>query len=288
MNGPLVTVGMRARLPSLHPALRQVAEIILTDPPAAAGQTISELATAAGTSQSTVVRLAHELGYSGYRELRQALAAEVAVREFDRPEPEGDIAGGDDLESVIRKITASDLQAVKDTVATLSVPVVQAVVTAMDRANRIDLYGVGASGVVAWDLLQKLQRIAVLATAFTDSHLSLTSAALLEPGDIAIAFTHGGSTVDTVEWLTLAAQRGATTVAVTNVPRSPITEIADHTLLTAARETTFRAGATASRLAQLTIVDCLFVGLAQRRFDASQQALQATAEAVADRHRIRR
>lgn len=287
MNGPLVTVGMRARVPSLHPALREVAELILTDPSAAAARTISELATAAGTSQSTVVRLAHELGYSGYRELRQALASEVAVREFDRPEPEGDIAAGDDLESVIRKIAAADVQAVKDTVATLSVPVVQSVVTAMDHARRIDLYGVGASGVVAGDLLQKLQRIGVLAMAFTDPHLALTSAALLERGDIAIAFTHGGSTIDTVDCLALAARRGATTVAVTNVPRSPITEVADHTLLTAARETSFRAGATASRLAQLTIVDCLFVALAQRRFDATQQALQATADAVAGR-RVRR
>ena len=234
-----------------------------------------------------MVRLAHELGYSGYRELRQALASEVAVREFDRPEPEGDIAAGDDLESVIRKIAAADVQAVKDTVTTLSVPVVEAVVTAMNHARRIDLYGVGASGVVAGDLLQKLQRIGVLAMAFTDPHLALTSAALLERGDIAIAFTHGGSTIDTVDCLALAARRGATTVAVTNVPRSPITEVADHTLLTAARETSFRAGATASRLAQLTIVDCLFVALAQRRFDATQQALQATADAVAGR-RVRR
>ncbi|OYN97046.1 MurR/RpiR family transcriptional regulator [Enemella evansiae] len=288
MNGPLVTVGMRARLPSLHPALREVAEQILADPPAAAARTISELATAAGTSQSTVVRLAHELGYSGYRELRQALASEVAVREFDRPEPEGDIAAGDDLASVMRKIAAADVQAVKDTVATVSVPVVEAVVTAMNSARRIDLYGVGASGVVAGDLLQKLHRIGVLAMAFTDSHLGLTSAALLEPGDVAIAFTHSGSTVDTVDCLALAARRGATTVAVTNVPRSPVTEVAQHNLLTAARETTFRAGATASRLAQLTIVDCLFVALAQRRFDATQQALQATADAVAERRRIRR
>ncbi|NNG20960.1 MurR/RpiR family transcriptional regulator [Naumannella sp. ID2617S] len=283
MNGTLVTVGMQARLPSLHPALREVADLILSDPAAAAGRTISELASAAGTSQSTVVRLAHELGYSGYRELRLALASEVAVRQFDRPEPEGDIAAGDDLMSVIHKIAAADVQAVKDTVATLSVPVVAAVVTAMDKARRIDLHGVGASGVVAHDLQQKLLRIGVTAMAFTDVHLGLTSAALLHPGDVAIGFSHRGTTFDTVEALALSAKRGATTVAVTNVPRSPITEVADHVLYTAARETNFRSGATASRLAQLTVVDCLFVGLAQRRFDASQAALQATYEAVADR-----
>nr|KEP23600.1 hypothetical protein DA06_06800 [Georgenia sp. SUBG003] len=58
---------------------------------------------------------------------------------------------------------------------------------------------------------------------------------------------------------------------------------ADHVLLTAARETTFRSGATASRLAQLTVVDCVFVGVAQRTFAASQRALEATRDAVRDR-----
>ena len=45
----------------------------------------------------------------------------------------------------------------------------------------------------------------------------------------------------------------ATTVALTNFPKTPITRVADLVLTTAARETTFRSGATASRLAQLTV-----------------------------------
>jgi DNA-binding MurR/RpiR family transcriptional regulator len=71
-----------------------------------------------------------------------------------------------------------------------------------------------------------------------------------------------------------------TTVAITNFPRSAIARVADHVLTTAARETTFRSGATASRLAQLTVVDCVFVGVAQQTFESSQQALQATHDAV--------
>lgn len=51
-------------------------------------------------------------------------------------------------------------------------------------------------------------------------------------------------------------------------------------LTTAARETLFRSGATASRLAQLTVVDCLFVGLAQIRYTDSMSALETTYEAV--------
>ena len=100
-----------------------------------------------------------------------------------------------------------------------------------------------------------------------------------EPGDVAIGISHSGTTIDTVQALTEAGRQGARTVAITNFPRSPI-GFADHVLTTAARESTFRSGATASRLAQLTVVDCLFVGLAQIRYTDSKSALETTYEAV--------
>ncbi len=59
-------------------------------------------------------------------------------------------------------------------------------------------------------------------------------------------------------------------------------------LTTAARETTFRSGATASRLAQLTVVDCVFVGVAQQTYEASQRAPEATHDAVDSWRRGRR
>lgn len=106
---------------------------------------------------------------------------------------------------------------------------------------------------------------------------------MLGPDDLAVAISNSGTTGDTLDMLRTAKARGATTVAVTNNPNSPLAAEADHVLLTAAHESVFRAGATASRLAQLVVVDCLFIGLAQRTFRASQAALEATWSAV--RHR---
>jgi DNA-binding MurR/RpiR family transcriptional regulator len=93
--------------------------------------------------------------------------------------------------------------------------------------------------------------------------------------------------VDTIDALKLAQDNGAVTAAVTNFPWSPITEAADFVLLTAARETAFRSGAMTSRIAQLTVVDCLFVVLAQRDLPATQAALERT-YTVAQAKRTRR
>ncbi len=51
-------------------------------------------------------------------------------------------------------------------------------------------------------------------------------------------------------------------------------------LVSAGRETEFRPGALASRISQLLIVDCIFVGVAQRTFIASDAALRVTKDAL--------
>jgi DNA-binding MurR/RpiR family transcriptional regulator len=284
MDSVPVTVLLRGSLDQIQPSMRRVAEAVLADPQRAAGMTIVQLAKQCGVSQSTVVRLCHQLGLDGYRQLRLALATERGLRAADLANtPNGDITEGDSLAEVIQKISYADARAVEDTARSVSVQELEAVVEAIVAAGRVDIYGVGASGSVAADLQQKLYRIGRIAFSHPDPHIALTSAALLGPGDVAIGISHGGVTIDTIDALTLAREMGALTVAITNAPSSAIARVADRVLITAARETTFRSGATASRLAQLTVVDCVFVGVAQRTYTESQAALEATRAAVRSR-----
>jgi DNA-binding MurR/RpiR family transcriptional regulator len=172
---------------------------------------------------------------------------------------------------------------VEDTTSTLDLDALGAAAQALHQARRVDIYGIGASGFVGQDLHQKLHRIGMFASAWLDPHAALTSAALLTDQDVALGISHTGTTIDTVEPLRLAGSRGATTIAITNFGSSPITTYANLVLLTAARETTFRSGATASRIAQLAVVDCLFVAVAQQSYDKVMRALDDTYAAVHDR-----
>jgi DNA-binding MurR/RpiR family transcriptional regulator len=165
---------------------------------------------------------------------------------------------------------------------------VDAAVAALVAARRVEVFGVGASGLVAEDLQQKLHRIGRPAFASRDPHAALTSAALLGAGDVVVGISHTGRTRDTLEPMREAARGGAATIAITNAPRSPIARAATHLLTTATVETTFRSGAMASRIAQLVIVDCLFVGVVQATYDASVTALTRTFEAVRDRRETSR
>lgn len=272
---------VRALTPNLAPAEQRVAAAVTADPAGVAAKTISELAELCRTSGTTVIRFCRALGFPGYPELRLALAAAAQVgRETGWENIGSDIGPHDSLDEVIKKISHADARAVEETGAQLSTQVLEAVVDAVVSARRIDIYGVGASAFVALDLQQKLHRIELISYAWPDPHAAVTSAALLDRGDLAIGISHTGRTGDTIASLLEAGSRKATTVAITNFPGSPIARVADHVLTTAARETTFRSGAMASRIAALTVVDCLFVAVAQRNYQQTLRALERTYAAV--------
>jgi DNA-binding MurR/RpiR family transcriptional regulator len=280
-----VLVTLRGITPTLVPSLQRVAERILDDPSRAAAETISELARGAATSEATVLRLCRQLGIRGYRELRVALAAESGREQAlsDTRDIGGDIGRTDDLDTVIDSVTYADQQAIADTARTIDRSALATAVGLVASARRIDLVGVGASAVVALDLQQKLHRIGLIAFTWSDTHAALTAAALLGPTDVMIGISHTGATRDTAEAIREASANGAATIGLTSAPRSPLAVQVDVLLVTAARETTFRSGATSSRIAALSVVDVLFVAVAQRRYDATVRALESTRNAVLPR-----
>ncbi|MEU9109746.1 MurR/RpiR family transcriptional regulator [Streptomyces xanthophaeus] len=276
---------VRALAPSMTRSMQTVAEAVASDPAGCSRLTVSALAEHTGTSEATVVRTARLLGYPGYRDLRLALAALAAQQESGAaPAVTVDIAVDDPLADVVAKLAHEEAQTLADTAAGLDLTQLAAAVTALASARRIDIYGVGASGLVAQDLAQKLLRIGLLAHAHSDPHLAVTNAVQLRPGDVAVAVTHSGATGDVIEPLRTAFERGATTVALTGRPNAPVSHYADLVLATsAARETRLRPAAMSSRTSQLLVVDCLFVGVAQQTYETAAPALAASYEALAPR-----
>ncbi|MFD9002822.1 MurR/RpiR family transcriptional regulator [Streptomyces sp. NPDC059582] len=278
---------VRTLAPSMTRSMQRVAEAVAGDPAGCAALTVTGLAELTGTSEATVVRTARLLGYPGYRDLRLALAGLAAHQQSGRaPVITTDIAADDPIADVVAKLAYDEQQTLADTAAGLDTAQLGAAVAAAATARRIDVYGIGASGLVAQDLTQKLLRIGLIAHGHSDPHLAVTNAVQLRAGDLAIAITHSGSTGDVIEPLRVAFERGATTVAITGRPTSAVTQYADHVLTTStARESELRPAAMSSRTSQLLVVDCLFVGVAQRTYDTAGPALAASYEALAHRHR---
>ncbi|MBZ2197407.1 MurR/RpiR family transcriptional regulator [Occultella gossypii] len=275
---------IQAKRDTLAPSMRRVADAILADPSLVLEETISELARKCATSETTIVRFCRTLGLAGYVQLRLALATEVG-REGARRSPAAtygsDISAGSTLEEVVASIGFTENLGIEETINSLDIAELGRVVDAIDAAARISVYGVSASGWSAADLHRKLFRIGRVAYSFADGHDAVTSLGLMGAGDVAVGFSHRGTTAEVVRFLEAARERGVTAVAITNAADSPVAAAADLVLRTAVRESPFRSGAMASRTAQLLIVDCIFVAVAQRRMTETVDALRDTHDAVA-------
>ncbi len=268
-------------------ALRKVADAILENPAAAARLTIVDLAERSGTSTATITRFCRALGFSGYAELRVAVATEMGRvnQQTWQTDIGQEILPGDTLEKVLGVVSGNDIRLIQETGDQLDLAVVEKVAQAIARAGRVLLFGVSSSAAVASEMEYRLQRIRIPTWSRSDAHSALTDAALLGQGDVAIGISHSGRTREAIEVLAEAGSHGAITVAVTSNPRSPLAEVAELVLTTASRETTFRSDGFAAIHSQLLVLDVVYVSVAQRTYERTKQAFDVTVRAVAG-HRL--
>jgi len=124
-------------------------------------------------------------------------------------------------------------------------------------------------------------KLGISAVWLSDSDLMAMSSSLLEIGDVALGISHTGASRDVCDAMENAQNAGATTICITHRATSPITKVSNVKLFTAAKETAFGSDATSSRIAQLTIIDTLFAGIANQNYDHFFERIQRTREASA-------
>ncbi|TKA06537.1 MurR/RpiR family transcriptional regulator [Actinacidiphila oryziradicis] len=274
-----VTTLIRTELPRLAGSLRKVGELILADPAAIAHCSAAELGRRTGTSQATVTRFCRAIGLDSYQHLLIELAQEHGRGEssnWGTAEIGPDISPDDSLERVVAVVGQADLRALQQTVERIDLTSLERAAQAATRARRIDVYGVGGSGAVALETEVRLFRIGCTVRAWTEVHAAATSAALLTPADFAIGISHSGSTRETIEPFELAKTRGATTLAITADPRSPLARAADIRLISSSAETSFRTGSISARHSVLVLIDCLYVRVAQLSYARASASLALT------------
>jgi len=284
-----VTTLIRTELPRLAGSLRKVGELILEDPAAVTHCSAAELGRRTGTSQATVTRFCRAIGLDSYQHLLIELAQERGrgeVSDWGSAEIGPDISPDDSLERVVQVVGSADLRAIQQTIERIDLDALERAAQALAKARRIDVYGVGGSGAVAQETETRLFRIGCQVRGWTEVHGAATSAALLTPADVAIGISHSGATRETLEPFEMAKERGATTIAITTDPRSPLAKAADIRLISAASETSFRTGSIGGRHSVLMIVDCLYVRVGQVAYQRASSSLALT-DHITPRHAVK-
>jgi DNA-binding MurR/RpiR family transcriptional regulator len=252
----------------LHRMEKKLADFILSRPQEIPRMGITELAMLSGASTATITRFCKLLYFSGFTEFKLKLAEELAQAQAHSLQTETyqDIVAGNPVHSIIAAMEANHVRSITDTTRLLDVAMVQSAVQALRGARQIDLYGVATSGIVAEDFYQKLIRIGKRAFYSSDPHLQITSASGLGGGDVAIGISYSGETLETIDAVRCAKEQGALTITLTKYGKNTLSTLADIPLFASSLEEGMRRGDLASRIAQLHVIDILFVALVSEQF----------------------
>lgn len=255
---------LNSSLPGFSQQERRIAKCILQSPASLINLSITGFAEQCQVSPSTVTRFCKTFHFKGYPDFKMRLAAELAQQPAEATYQ--DIVAGGDLQSIATAMEANHVASITDTTRLLDMEQLAAAVNALSVARRIDLYGAATSSIVAQDFYQKLVRIGKNSTAFADFHMQITSASALEPGDVAVAVSYSGETPETIRALRCAKDSGATTISISKYGNSTLASLADLPLFSSSLEAGMRRGDMASRIAQLHIIDILFMGMVSTGF----------------------
>lgn len=241
---------------------RKIASFILESYDKAAFMTASRLGQKVGVSESTVVRFAFELGYDGYPDMQRSLQKMIRNRltTVQRIEVTNDRLGDQDLLSMVLQ---SDIEKIRQTLEELDRDSFYSAVDAIVSARKIYIIGVRSSASIASFLHFYFNLIfdnVVLVSANTASEI-FESLLRVGEGDAVIGISFPRYSSRTVQAMSFARDRGATTIAITDSETSPLVPISRYTLMARSDMASF----VDSLVAPLSLVNALLVAVSQRK-----------------------
>lgn len=264
---------------------KRIADYILRHSDELRQTTIGIVAERCHTSKSMVVRLCKTAGFNGYKDLCSQLMVERALEGQARAERYQDVHPGCTAAEICRITMLAELRSLQDTYDIIDVDRVERAVALLCDADRIQLLGVGGSGVAALDLYNKLTRVGLNARYSMDTHCQLLETASLTARSVAVVISYNGRTKDMLEGVALCRAMGAKVVAITRFGKNPLSDAADVTLPVASNESLTRVTAMSSRLSTLMMVDLLFACLASRMSDSIQDIVKRNTYIAAKRRK---
>lgn len=243
---------------------------------------IKTIAARCEMSEAMVVKTAKKLGFSGFKQLRAKVAN---YNRLPITEMHQELSPSDTTREIVSKVFRTSVQAIEETLAILDMAAFEKAAEFLAKARQRDLYGFGGSAQIARDAVHKFLRIGVRATAYDDSHMMLMSAALLNEQDVVLAISHSGQTKDIIEAVKAAQLNRVPVIAITNSIGSPLATLADTVICSTAQGSPLTGENAAARIAQLNILDALFVVVAQRDYAKAEKQLSRTMAAVAHKRK---
>ncbi|WP_396588049.1 MurR/RpiR family transcriptional regulator [Bermanella sp. R86510] len=265
-------------IPNMRKSEVKVAQYVMQNMDAVLNMRIVDLAQEAQVSEPTIVRFCRAIELNGFQafklRLAQSLTQHHSLGQFA-------IAEDDTSSDIIKKVFDTSINQILRAREQLDAEQMRAATNALTRSRRVEFYGFGASGAVAMDAMHKFFRLEFSAVAYSDPHMQSMSAVTLEQGDVVIAISQSGRTKDLLHAMELAQRQGAHVISL-SPPATPVAQLADLPIDVHINEDTDVFTPMTSRIVHLMVIDCLAVGVAQRKGPEFHEHLSRIKGSIAD------
>ena len=251
---------IQARFSRLSKGQKLIAEYILKNYDKAAFMTAAKLGVSVGVSESTVVRFANELGFSGYPKLQKALQELIKnkLTTVQRLELSNDyVSEGYALKGVLK----ADMENIRATLEKINYNTFEEVVNKIFEAKRIYIIGLRSSTALAeflgFYLNIILQNVKTVGYGISDIFEQMIN---VEEGDLVIGIGFPRYASRTIDALAFAQDRGADFVAITDSLLSPLASKSDYALIAQSNMASF----VDSLVAPLSVINALIIAVGMR------------------------
>jgi len=252
------------KMPSFSKGQKMIANYVLENYDKAAYMTASRLGKVVNVSESTVVRFADELGFSGYPEFQKSLQEIVRTKltSFQRIEVTNNLIGDGDI---LKAVLMSDSEKIKNTLEGIDREAFEAAVDKIIAARNIYILGARSSSYLAGFLNYNLRMIFdnVRLVQTTSGGETFEQIMSVGEGDVIIAISFPRYSKRIINAVNFAENAGANVVSITDSSLSPIALPADQVLVAKSDMASF----VDSLVAPMSIINAIVVAVAKKKQD---------------------
>lgn len=254
---------IQIKFPRLSKGQKLIAEYILKHYDKAAFMTAAKLGVSVGVSESTVVRFANELGFTGYPKLQKALQELIKnkLTTVQRIELSNNFISE---ENALKGVLKADMENIRLTLEKINHKTFEEVINSIFEAKRIYIVGLRSSTTLAeflgFYLNLILDNVKVVGYGISDIFEQMLK---VSEGDLVIGIGFPRYAARTIEVLDFAQSKKAKVVAITDSLLSPLASKADYTLIAQSNMASF----VDSLVAPLSVINALIIAVGLREKD---------------------
>lgn len=232
--------------------------------------TVRTVAEKTYTSPSTIIRLCHKLGFTGFSDLKNKFLNEVKYfnLQFQNVDVNFPFRREDTAREVMSKITDLYIETIKDTEKVVDMRTLLRCRKICSESEEIHIFSYGTYLNQAYSFKEKMMKIGKKVMISSNLNYQLYEAEIMQAGDIAIIISYSGETNNSLLIAKQCRKNNIPTIAITSIGENDLTKICDETLYISTKESLYKnIGDYSIHLSVSYVLDVLYSLIFQNDFE---------------------